>query len=156
MKLIKSVFLAGLLLALVAAGAFAMYNRGAFDNVKVDTSQLTQLTEQLPPQITSFLPKQISTNKKTTDSSDSETQTTTAASTVSFDQESAQEQVQVLTERSQEVSQEITKVLGDFVQVNENDGNEALHERALEYGQYLYCQKVIEQYEAENNTSQNN
>lgn len=142
MKLIKGVFLAGLLLVLVAAGAFAMYNRGAFNNINIDTNQLTALTDKLPNQVSSLLPQ----SENTSESKENES----SESNISFDQESAKEQVKVLTDRSQEVSEEVSKVLGDFIQVNENDGDEALHERALEYGQYLYCMQVVEQYEKEN------
>ena len=145
MKLIKGVFLAGLLLVVVAAGTFAMYNRGAFNSINFDTAKANQLLEKLPPQLASFLPKNNSNQE-----SESTIETTETTKSISFDQKAAEAQIKILSERSEEVSAEIGKVLGDFVQVNEAGENQALHERALEYGQYLYCQQVVEQYEAQN------
>jgi fumarylacetoacetate (FAA) hydrolase family protein len=141
MKLIKSVFLAGLFFVVLAAGAFAMYNRGAFNSLNFDTTQANQLLEKLPPQLASFLPKNNSNQE-----SENTIETTKS---ISFDQKAAEEQIKILTERSEEVSTEIGKVLGDFIQVNETGENQALHEKALEHGQYVYCQQVVEQYEAQ-------
>lgn len=51
--------------------------------------------------------------------------------------------------RGKEVSTHAQKVLGASVTVNENEES-SLHNRAFEYGRYLYCQQVISEYEAKN------
>ena len=56
-------------------------------------------------------------------------------------------EVATLTERSQELTDHVGTVLGDSV--NEVDAEQQpLHERAMEYGQYLYCKGIVEEYEA--------
>ncbi|MBD3279262.1 MAG: hypothetical protein GF390_00960 [Candidatus Pacebacteria bacterium] len=55
-------------------------------------------------------------------------------------------QTRVLSDRAQEVNQHLQQVLGTSVQVNEQE-NEALHQRAFEYGRYLYCKQVVKEWE---------
>jgi len=56
---------------------------------------------------------------------------------------SAQQQITALAERSQQSQQ----VLGSFIEVNQAPSEQQLHERALEYGQYLYCKQAVEAWE---------
>lgn len=64
------------------------------------------------------------------------------------------DQIEQVAERGKIVSEQIGQVLGDFVQVNEQaEGNKALHDKAFEYGQYLYCQQVVEVYERDYNVN---
>lgn len=62
--------------------------------------------------------------------------------------ESTSQQLQVFGERAQTIAEHTQKVLGDSVQVNEQAKEQTLHERAFEYGRYLYCKEVVEEYES--------
>ncbi len=57
------------------------------------------------------------------------------------------EQTKVLTEKAQETGQHVQHILGDTVEVDEDQKKQPLHERAFEYGRYLYCQQVVEDWE---------
>lgn len=112
-----------LFLVLSAAGVFAMYNRGAFKNL------------QIPNAIASYLP----TAKSITSVTDMVAQIKPTAN--------QSQELTTLATRTQESSQAFGKVLGDFVQVNEADTEKPLQEKALEYGQYIYCKQVVETYQ---------
>jgi hypothetical protein len=66
-------------------------------------------------------------------------------------------QTKLLSERTQQVSGHVQNVLGAFVQENtddssssaENASSEPLHEKAFDYGRYLYCQQVVKDFETE-------
>lgn len=165
MQLIKSAFLVGLVLTIISAGAFVMYNRGFFQELpSVNPAQLADqhLKPLLPNQLASLLPKVTSDPSTTASNSadlvnSSDTPATTDSgiggipadqlSQLPFNTQDASDQLGTLAERGQEVSEQIGKVLGEFVEVNENNQDQAAHERAFEYGQYLYCQQVIIDYE---------
>lgn len=57
----------------------------------------------------------------------------------------AQNQTQILTDRAKEASSHVQQVLGEAVQKNED---EPVANQALEYGRYLYCKQVVEEYES--------
>lgn len=61
--------------------------------------------------------------------------------------QSTSSELETLTERGKEVGEHAQNVLGRSVEVNEEQP--ALHERALEYGRYVYCQQVVEEYESQ-------
>jgi hypothetical protein len=75
--------------------------------------------------------------------------------------ESASLELQTLAERAQEVGGHAQNVLGSAIQrsddgslqnplenaVQPSTDQAPLHERALEYGRYLYCQEVVKSYE---------
>lgn len=56
-------------------------------------------------------------------------------------------EVTTLTERSMEIGEHVGAVLGESVSEVEAE-NQPLHERAIEYGQYMYCKGIVEEYEA--------
>ncbi|MGD9129374.1 MAG: hypothetical protein PVJ09_02730 [Candidatus Woesebacteria bacterium] len=58
------------------------------------------------------------------------------------------EQTKILGSRASETGQHIQTVLGESIQAS--DENQAIHEKAFEYGRYLYCKAVVEEYEQEN------
>jgi hypothetical protein len=71
----------------------------------------------------------------------------------SFSQESwkqlqagATEQFEKISVGAQEVGKQAQRVLGLGVQVN-NDQSSSIQDRAIEYGQYLYCKQVVTAYE---------
>lgn len=57
----------------------------------------------------------------------------------------AQGEIQTISSRGQDVASHTQQVLGTSVEVNENDTS--IQNRAFEYGRYLYCQQVVEEYE---------
>ena len=58
-------------------------------------------------------------------------------------------QFKILSDRSGEVGSQVQKVLGEFIQVNQQD-KQPLSEKTLEYAQYLYCQQVVQKYQTTN------
>jgi hypothetical protein len=56
-------------------------------------------------------------------------------------------QVAILSERTNTVSQEVGTVLGSSIQVEKEEL--PLHQKAFQHGRYLYCQQVIRDYEAQ-------
>ncbi len=56
------------------------------------------------------------------------------------------EQTQLLSERAQVVGTQAQQVLGTAIQAAP-EGAEPAANRALEYGKYLYCKQVVEDYE---------
>lgn len=63
------------------------------------------------------------------------------------------EELQTISQRGQEVTNQASKVLGVAISESETENTESekpLHTKALEYGRYLYCQEVIKEYEKEN------
>jgi hypothetical protein len=142
MQLIKSVFLAGLFFVVAAVSVFAMYNRGFFDSVSPAFANTWE--NQVKPYLPSQIAQLFSNDKSPTTTNTTDSTNTTS---VRFDNQDAEQQLATLTDRGQEVSNEIGKVLGEYVQVNEKEEDKALHEKAFEYGQYLYCQQVIKEYE---------
>lgn len=60
-----------------------------------------------------------------------------------------QEELKTLTERGKVAVEEAQKVLGKAIEVDENS-DKAAHEKALEYGKYVYCKQVVEEWEKVN------
>lgn len=63
--------------------------------------------------------------------------------------EDAKKQLEVLSERSQEVGEHSQKVLGETIKINEQAEKDErpIHEKAFEYGKYVYCRQVVDDYE---------
>jgi hypothetical protein len=66
---------------------------------------------------------------------------------VALDQALLASQAAQLTERGSQVLEQGTKVLGAAVTVDESQENSSLTDRALNYGRYLYCKQVVEDWE---------
>lgn len=61
-------------------------------------------------------------------------------------------EVATLTQRGKELTDHVGTVLGETV--SEADAEQQpLHERAVEYGQYIYCKGIVEEYENKHDTS---
>ncbi len=58
----------------------------------------------------------------------------------------ASEELKIISERSKEVGEHAQNVLGSTIEVNEE--KQPIHERAIDYGRYIYCQQVVEDYES--------
>ncbi len=58
----------------------------------------------------------------------------------------AQNQLQATSQQFQTVTGNVQKVLGAAVQVNDNETKSA-PEKALDYGKYLYCKQVVNEFE---------
>ncbi len=89
---------------------------------------------------TNALPDQI---KKTVDSVVAQLPKTQ----VVLDQALLASQAAQLTERGSQVLEQGTKVLGAAVSVDKSQENGSLTDRALNYGRYLYCKQVVEDWE---------
>lgn len=57
-----------------------------------------------------------------------------------------QNQTQTLSERAKETGSHVQQVLGSSVQVNEQE-KQPIHQRAFDYGRYIYCKAVVEEWE---------
>lgn len=62
----------------------------------------------------------------------------------------ASDQTKVLTSRAKETSSHIQNILGDKVEVDEEQADKALHEKTIEYARYLYCRQIVEEWETSN------
>jgi hypothetical protein len=58
-------------------------------------------------------------------------------------------QASSLSGQLQEVGGQVQQVLGTAVEVAP-DSEKPLHEKAVDYGKYLYCKQVVEEYEKKN------
>ncbi len=63
-------------------------------------------------------------------------------------QETTKKQVGDLSAKAKEVGEQTKKILGESVKVDEENSS-SLQDRAIEYGQYLYCKQVVNNYETE-------
>ena len=63
----------------------------------------------------------------------------------------AQKQIEVLGERTKEVSEQSKQVLGETVKINEEltKDERPVHEKAFDYGRYIYCKQVVQDFEEE-------
>jgi|GEM_PF-1145324 hypothetical protein len=57
----------------------------------------------------------------------------------------ADAQLKILAEKGEFLSEQAGEVLGEAIKATE--GDEPLTEKAFEYGRYLYCQQVVEQWD---------
>lgn len=58
----------------------------------------------------------------------------------------AQEQSQILGSQAQKASLQLQQVLGESIQVDE-DNDKPLYAKTIDYGKYLYCKQVVKDYE---------
>lgn len=65
--------------------------------------------------------------------------------TVKDIRETAVKKLSEVSQKAKEVSEETKKVLGESIQVD--DSEPSLQEKALEYGQYLYCKQMVDNFE---------
>lgn len=61
----------------------------------------------------------------------------------------AENQIEILSQRAQNVATQSQQVLGTTIKVNEENSsdNKPAHEKAFEYGRYIYCKQVVDDYE---------
>ncbi len=60
-----------------------------------------------------------------------------------------QDQSKILSERAKETSSHVQQVLGTNIEVNEQE-KQPVHQKAFDYGRYLYCKAVVEEWEKAN------
>lgn len=64
-----------------------------------------------------------------------------------------EEQAKILGQRAQETGQHVQQVLGTSIKVNETEsGKKPLSTQALEYGRYIYCKSVVDDWEKQQAT----
>ena len=61
-------------------------------------------------------------------------------------QETTTKQLGEFSQKAKEMGEETKKVLGDSVRVD--DSEPSFQEKAVEYGQYLYCKQVVDGFES--------
>lgn len=128
MKLLKKLLLVILGVVAMGSGVYWAKSQGYFDNTPLAQVSLPQL--QLPS-LASLSPKNLTKNLNKEN-----------LENISKD---AEQQTQTLTSKAKEVGEHAQNVLGDSIQADEEQP--PLHERAIEYGQYIYCKGVVEEYE---------
>lgn len=67
--------------------------------------------------------------------------------------QNAQTEILSLSERSKEVQKHTSNILGSSIEAT--DDAVPIHEKALEYGKYIYCKTVVNDYETQHNQSVN-
>lgn len=58
--------------------------------------------------------------------------------------EMTKKQIETLTEKSKEVKEHLLNLSNE---IREASNSTPIHEKAFEYGQYVYCQEVVKEYE---------
>ncbi|OGJ37510.1 MAG: hypothetical protein A2383_00605 [Candidatus Pacebacteria bacterium RIFOXYB1_FULL_39_46] len=56
------------------------------------------------------------------------------------------QQFAIMSSRAQEIGTQAKNVLGTSIQVDES--SPSIQQKAIDYGQYLYCKQVVDSYEA--------
>lgn len=59
----------------------------------------------------------------------------------------AESEISTLSQKTTEASKHAGNVLGSSIQSAEKEESTPLHEKAFEYGKYIYCKQVVEDYE---------
>ena len=72
---------------------------------------------------------------------------------IALDQTLLASQAAQLSERGSQVLEQGSKVLGTAIAVDETQEKGSLTDRAFNYGRYLYCKQVVEDWEAHSSTS---
>lgn len=57
------------------------------------------------------------------------------------------DQTKILTDRAKETGEHVQQILGDKVEVDEEQKKKSMHEKTIEYARYLYCKQVVEDWE---------
>lgn len=118
MKLVKPIFLFSILIGFLFLGLFLQNKSKALGS---KFQQFSKVKQTLSQKITQLAPLS----------------------------DEASDQLEILSERAQNVASQSQQVLGETIKVNEADsGNDKpAHEKAFEYGRYIYCKQVVEDYE---------
>jgi hypothetical protein len=59
----------------------------------------------------------------------------------------AESEITSFSKKTAEISQHTGNVLGSSITPVENDDATPVHEKAFEYGKYVYCQQVVKDYQ---------
>ena len=143
-KLIKLVFI---LLVLVTISAFA-YQKGWLKQHPL----AAQINTLKSTEINNFSDLKNIFSQKTTDGNE-------LKSNFGFDQESlgelshnAGEQIKLMSEKAVEAGQVAKDFVDGSIQVDEGE-DKKLSERAFEYGQYIYCKAVVDDWNEQHSSS---
>ena len=144
-----------IVLAGVSFGAYTYVNKNNPGAVLGTTNEIKSFIEEKLPQSKQMFDK-IVTSESNEDSSSSEPLIETEDTSIedlkaqnSFLNDSLEltkEQLKTLTQKSNEVKDHLVKLSGE---IKESEDGSALHEKAFEYGQYIYCQEIVKEYETE-------
>lgn len=136
MKLVKGIFVLVLVVVTLVAGLKLAYDRGLINAYQLESANPAHLLTQIT--------SKFNGNNNSKDESQEEVTTGNSSNQLFL---SAQKQGSTLLERGKDMTTQTQKVLGTYISPAETDDDQALHEKALEYGQYLYCQQVVIDYE---------
>jgi len=139
-----------LLVVVVAGGTQVAYNRGLINSHQLESAPFGKMFLSLQSGLNLGELNLSFANKLEGLGGQSESGETTLESTSSSQEAmitSAKEQGTTLFSRGQEMISHVQRVLGDYVEVNEEEQQKSLGEKTLEYTRYQYCKQVIEEFE---------
>lgn len=115
------------------------------------TNEVKDFIEDKLPQSKNILDK-IIPEKESTEQDNQSSQETTDNTDLEAENkflkdslEMTQKQIETLTQKSIEVKDHLLNLTNE---IKESSDSSKVHEKAFEYGQYLYCQQVVKEYEA--------
>lgn len=136
-------------------GAYSYINKNNPGVVLGTTNEIKAFIENKLPQSKQILDKIItnesieesSISKPLIESENSPTEDLKAQNSFLNDSlELTKEQLKTLTIKSNEVKDHLVKLSGE---IKQSEDGSALHEKAFEYGQYIYCQEIVKEYETD-------
>lgn len=137
MRLIKRLLIIVFVLVLIVSGLIWADNKGYLKHPVF--AKTSQLIKKIPIQnLTNVFNKKEANNDEQKLSNEN-------LKKISEDVEA---QAKILGQRAKETSEQVQQVLGESIQVNEDEENDKnMSTKALEYGRYLYCQTVVDEWE---------
>lgn len=150
MKQIKSFLFLVLFVVIIAGGTQVAYNRGLINSDQLANAPFGKLFLSLQSNLNLSQLNFPGLNNLANSQSQETGANTPEVGGITSQQEmitSAQEQGSTLLTRSQEMIGHVQKVLGDYVEVNEEEQQKSLGEKTLEYAKYQYCKQVVQEYE---------
>lgn len=145
LSLLKKPLLILLMLIVVGGGFYFFQKKNG--QVLGQQTEIGKYVEENFPAINQAIQKLPFSSKLLGPTMDSSESTLSGQTNESFIKNSlnlTSQQLEILGENGNKVKDQLT----DFVsQIKESSQSTPLHEKAFEYGQYMYCQQVIKEYE---------
>lgn len=136
MDIVKKIFLAILGLSFVVTGGYVYLDKTRPGTVLGVEEIKEKITDKLPPieEIKEKLPLEKMPVLEAVESD-----------SIKEAVESTSEQLEILAKKATEVKKHLTQVVKEV----KKDEDTPLHEKTFEYGQYLYCQQVVKDYDTQ-------
>lgn len=143
LSLFKKPFLILLVLAAVGGGVYFFQKKNG--QVLGQQTEIGKYVEENFPAFNEAIKKLPFTSRVLVDpSSPSATTSTSSEDFVNNSLTATSQQLEVLGQNGNKVKDQLTEFVS---QIKESTQSTPLHEKAFEYGQYMYCQQVIKEYE---------